>query len=285
MIYLRCIVGCSTTVVEYKYDPWGKKEAVTGTLAASVGRYNPFRYRGYIFDEETMMYYLKDRYYYPELRRFINADITLGLAGQIAAHDVYSYCRNNPINHQDDGGMSSEAAIFLPVSNLPSFSETLSVIGSIVSSTSAKLLGGVGLFFSIVLTPAETANDEITYVYATDIGDLEQAAPDIEISNAQVKKYRRFYHLHHIVPKKHPAALPAQIILNTLLYRGVENSANKVYLPAEGHQRLHSYPYIGYVNARIIRAERSGSTTQQKKFIVTQELNRIKLTLLGASLL
>ncbi|MDO5378070.1 MAG: DNRLRE domain-containing protein [Clostridia bacterium] len=68
-----------TTVVEYKYDPWGKKEAVTGTLAASVGWYNPFRYRGYIFDEETLMYYLKDRYYYPELRRFISADRKMGI--------------------------------------------------------------------------------------------------------------------------------------------------------------------------------------------------------------
>lgn len=274
-----------TTVVEYKYDPWGKKESVTGTLADSVGWYNPFRYRGYIFDQETLMYYLKDRYYYPELRRFINADATLGLAGQIAGHNVYSYCRNDSVNHQDDGGMSSEAAIFLPVSNLPSFSETLSVIGSVVSSTAAKALGGVGLFFSIVLTPAETANDEIAYVYATDISDLEHVARDVEISDAQVKKYRRYYHLHHIVPKKHPAALPSQIILKVLLYRGVENSANKVYLPADGHQSLHSHSYIGYVNARIIHAERSGTTRTQKMNSVLYELRSLRAFLLGASLL
>lgn len=93
-----------TTVVEYKYDPWGKKESVTGTLAASVGRYNPFRYRGYIFDEETLMYYLKDRYYYPELRRFINSDMQVSLGGIGISTNLYAYCVNNPVIQCDDSG-------------------------------------------------------------------------------------------------------------------------------------------------------------------------------------
>lgn len=94
-----------TTVVEYKYDPWGKKESVTGTLAASVGRYNPFRYRGYIFDEETLMYYLKDRYYYPELRRFINAD-------RVGERNLFLYCRNSPVFRVDNDGNKSSACNF-----------------------------------------------------------------------------------------------------------------------------------------------------------------------------
>lgn len=93
-----------TTVVEYKYDPWGKKESVTGTLAVSVGRYNPFRYRGYIFDEETLMYYLKDRYYYPELRRFINSDMQVSLGGIGISTNLYAYCVNNPVIQCDDSG-------------------------------------------------------------------------------------------------------------------------------------------------------------------------------------
>ena len=94
-----------TTVVEYKYDPWGKNESVTGTLAASVGRYNPFRYRGYIFDEETLMYYLKDRYYYPELRRFINAD-------RVGERNLFLYCRNSPVFRVDNDGNKSSACNF-----------------------------------------------------------------------------------------------------------------------------------------------------------------------------
>lgn len=93
-----------TTVVEYKYDPWGKKESVTGTLAASVGRYNPFRYRGYIFDEETLMYYLKDRYYYPELRRFISADTCEFKGYESVFHNLYTYCINTPTGFVDRNG-------------------------------------------------------------------------------------------------------------------------------------------------------------------------------------
>ena len=35
---------------------------------------NPYRYKGYYYDDETGMYYLKSRYYQPEICRFISAD-------------------------------------------------------------------------------------------------------------------------------------------------------------------------------------------------------------------
>ena len=35
---------------------------------------NPFRYRGYYYDNETGFYYLQSRYYDPSTGRFINAD-------------------------------------------------------------------------------------------------------------------------------------------------------------------------------------------------------------------
>ena len=39
-------------VVEYRYDAWGKASSTTGSLAATLGKRNPFRYRGYVYDEE-----------------------------------------------------------------------------------------------------------------------------------------------------------------------------------------------------------------------------------------
>ena len=70
--------GSGNVVVEYKYDAWGFLLSRTGSMAADLGKQNPFRYRGYIYDEETWMYWLKSRYYYPELQRFINADRYIG---------------------------------------------------------------------------------------------------------------------------------------------------------------------------------------------------------------
>ena len=61
-------------VVEYKYDAWGRRLSKTGTMASTLGTLNPFRYRGYVYDEETGLYYLRSRYYNPEWARFLNAD-------------------------------------------------------------------------------------------------------------------------------------------------------------------------------------------------------------------
>lgn len=71
---IALIDDAGETVVEYKYNSWGKILSITGRKASTIGKINPFRYRGYYYDEETGMYYLKNRYYDPEIRRFISAD-------------------------------------------------------------------------------------------------------------------------------------------------------------------------------------------------------------------
>ena len=44
-------------VVSYIYDAWGRPISKTGSLASTLGTVQPFRYRGYVYDEETGMYY------------------------------------------------------------------------------------------------------------------------------------------------------------------------------------------------------------------------------------
>ena len=89
-------------MVRYEYDAWGNPISTTGTLAGTIGKRNPFRYRGYYWDEETGMYYLESRYYDPEIRRFISADnvVITSLAGT----NLYMYCGNNPVNMTDPSG-------------------------------------------------------------------------------------------------------------------------------------------------------------------------------------
>ena len=36
-----------------------------GTMASTLGAANPLRYRGYVYDTETGLYYLNSRYYNP----------------------------------------------------------------------------------------------------------------------------------------------------------------------------------------------------------------------------
>jgi RHS repeat-associated protein len=94
-------------VVQYAYDAWGRPVMAEGSMAATLGVDNPFRYRGYVWDGETGLFLASTRYYDPEWGRFINADILLGKAGALLSHNLYAYCNNNPVNRSDPTGLSS----------------------------------------------------------------------------------------------------------------------------------------------------------------------------------
>ena len=93
-----------TKVVEYKYDAWGKPIAKTGTLASTLGTLNPFRYRGYVYDEETELYYNSIRYYSVNWNRFISPDILLDENAGVLKLNTYIYVANNPVNNSDASG-------------------------------------------------------------------------------------------------------------------------------------------------------------------------------------
>ena len=98
------IDSSGNTVVEYTYDSWGKLIATTGSLANTVGANQPFRYRGYVYDEETGWYYLQSRYYDPTTCRFISADVLLSTGQGVLGHNSFAYCNNNTVSMTDDGG-------------------------------------------------------------------------------------------------------------------------------------------------------------------------------------
>ena len=94
-----------TMVVEYTYSPWGEILSTTGDKADTIGVINPFRYRGYYYDEETGLYYLNARYYDPETGRFISMDREIsGIGDSIQGYNSFSYCFNDPINMIDSTG-------------------------------------------------------------------------------------------------------------------------------------------------------------------------------------
>ena len=94
-----------TQVVAYTYDAWGNPLTTTGTMANTLGELNPFRYRGYVYDTETGLYYLQSRYYNPQMGRFINADGELSDVGDsVKGYNLFSYCQNNPTNMSDSEG-------------------------------------------------------------------------------------------------------------------------------------------------------------------------------------
>ena len=100
-----------SVVVRYDYDVLGKITAVkngsnqTITDPASLAFLNPLRYRGYVCDDETGLYYLQSRYYDPVTGRFLNADIYIDTgSGSPLSTNMFAYCENDMLYRIDGTG-------------------------------------------------------------------------------------------------------------------------------------------------------------------------------------
>ena len=91
----------------YKYDVWGNATQINGDIAIL----NPFRYRGYYYDNESGLYYLNSRYYNPEWGRFLNADGYVSTGQGLTGYNLFAYCGNNPVMYSDPNGTFSMSAL------------------------------------------------------------------------------------------------------------------------------------------------------------------------------
>ena len=68
----------SNVEVNMEYDAWGKpiikqaSSAAEGLLMAMLMAVTNVGYRGYFYDFDTGLYYLRSRYYDPAVKRFVN---------------------------------------------------------------------------------------------------------------------------------------------------------------------------------------------------------------------
>ena len=107
---IRIYDGAGAVVANYNYDAWGNVISVTGANGAvitdptHIANVNPLRYRGYYYDSETGLYYLRSRYYDPAVKRFINEDEQLSLDKGVQGQNLFCYADNNPVVRYDPDG-------------------------------------------------------------------------------------------------------------------------------------------------------------------------------------
>ena len=118
-------------VVKYSYDAWGKLLSTTGSLASTLGVHNPLRYRGYVYDPETGLYYLQSRYYDPSMGRFVNADVFASTGQGLLGNNMFAYCNNTPVGMLDSTGTFAASALI-----------GAALVGGFVSAVSTWVLGG-----------------------------------------------------------------------------------------------------------------------------------------------
>jgi RHS repeat-associated protein len=140
--YLTDEAGAVTDT--YTYDAFGIQIASTGTTP------NVNRYTGEQWDENLSLYYLRARYYQPQLGRFWTMDSYEGSQSDPLSLHKYLYCQANPVMMVDPSGHDGD---------MPSLMSTVTGISRLAGSyvmrmpamTKAAFTGGgvaIGRFFN-----------------------------------------------------------------------------------------------------------------------------------------
>ncbi|MCE5190714.1 MAG: RHS repeat-associated core domain-containing protein [Actinomycetia bacterium] len=95
---------------------------------------NPYRYARYRADDSTGLYYCWNRYYAPELGRFLTRDIYPGDTSDPVTMNPYLYCGGDPVNAVDPSGMMSANSVLAGALGLGAIVLGLVCIGLTVGS-------------------------------------------------------------------------------------------------------------------------------------------------------
>ena len=94
--HVKGLIGPSgERMARYEYGAFGMPEVANADVQ------QPLRYMARELDGTTGLYYVRNRWYDPELMRFVSAD-PIGLEGGI---NLYAYVGNDPVNSTDPYGM------------------------------------------------------------------------------------------------------------------------------------------------------------------------------------
>lgn len=163
-------------VASYTYDAWGVCTIISDTTG-NIARINPFRYRGYYYDEEIGLYYLQSRYYDPEIDRFLNVDaLEMDTSLLRLSNNLFVYCDNSPISFYDLYGYkkTSMSVKQTKIFGIMGFVVNLVKYGSnifkIFKTTNAKTIEKT-IISIMFLLPVNVAA-ELTYYYVKHFASL-----------------------------------------------------------------------------------------------------------------
>ena len=96
--------GMGDVTNTFTYDAYGRlteKVGIDDIIFCYNGKYG-------VITEPNGLVYMRARYYSPELRRFINADVVAGEISNAITLNRYAYANGNPISNVDPLGLTAE---------------------------------------------------------------------------------------------------------------------------------------------------------------------------------
>ena len=88
----------------FVYDTYGKLVSRTGTSEVIFGHNG----RDGVVTDDNGLIYMRARYYSPEMKRFINADIVAGQISNAVTLNRFAYANGNPVSFVDPFGLSAD---------------------------------------------------------------------------------------------------------------------------------------------------------------------------------
>lgn len=189
---VKIVTEDGTVVANYVYDAWGKVLSITNGTGAPVSssnifhiaNLNPFRYRGYMYDNETGFYYLQTRYYDPITGRFLNADDTQYIKSEVLSANLYTYCLNNPIKYVDYNGRSFITIFLIGLSIGVTIGFTASLVSDDIERLSEEYCMAMQFYLHSIF------NREYNKLY--DFSDNKMYVEKIRNSNAYADFWNRY---------------------------------------------------------------------------------------------
>ena len=187
------VIGIYTSsgakVASYVYDAWGNHKIFDAngnevTSATHIGYINPIRYREYYFDVETGIYYVKERYYDPEIGRWINADnVIAGVGSNIKGYNLFTYCFNNPINMDDLTGQWPRWI----TATVAAVAAVVAVVATVVSAPVVATVAGTVAVVSNVAYVAQSHHYDKRKAKNNNLPKTPQEADDLNWKNSNPK--------------------------------------------------------------------------------------------------
>ncbi|MBE9562694.1 MAG: RHS repeat-associated core domain-containing protein, partial [Proteobacteria bacterium] len=96
----------SQLVEQYQYSPYG-------LLLSGDSSKTPFLFNGMygVMTDSNNLYYMRARFYNPEIKRFVNQDILLGDIGEGQTLNRYAFVTGRPVSFVDPFGLLGEKAV------------------------------------------------------------------------------------------------------------------------------------------------------------------------------
>jgi RHS repeat-associated protein len=188
----RNLTGASELVTDtYAYDAFGILLAQTGTTV------NNYLYTGEQYDPNIGFYYLRARYYNPELGRFLSVDPIEGSIYDPPSLHKYLYGKNNPNAYVDPSG------------------EFFSLISLAISTAIQKILRGIhwlhAFGFMIIMKARIIAIQFASFINSVRIASITGWARYNTLLQQAIARYghRGSVNMHHVVPEYFVRALRA----------------------------------------------------------------------------